>query len=132
MTVTRTRATARKAGTAFERLVADYLAATVDDRIDRRPKMGAQDRGDIAGVRCHGRRIVIECKNTTRPDLSGALAEAEVERGNDDALAGVVAHKRHGKGDPAAQLVTMTLADFAALLCGVRPDLSDQTESRTT
>ena len=127
--MTRTRASAKKAGAGFERLVADYLAGYLDDdRIDRRVKNGAKDRGDIAGVRAHGQRIVIECKNETRPDLSGALREAEIERGNDDALAGVVAHKRHGKADPAEQLVTMRLADFAALLAGVR---IDDTEARS-
>ncbi len=123
--MTRSRATARKAGTSFERLICDYLATHVDDRIDRRVKNGAKDRGDIAGLRIHGQRVVGECKNETRPDLSGALREAEVERGNDDALAAVVVHKRHGKGAPADQLVTMRLADFAALLCGARPTEPD-------
>lgn len=118
----RNRASAKKAGSAFERLVADYLAAHVDDRIDRRVKTGAKDRGDIAGLRHMGGRVVIECKNTTRPALASWLAEAEIERGNDDAIAGVVAHKRHGKASPAEQLVTMRLVDFVALLTGVRPD----------
>ncbi|STD70286.1 hypothetical protein [Corynebacterium renale] len=67
----RTRTSAKKAGTAFERLVADYLANALDDRIDRRVKTGATDKGDIANVRdSHGRKIVIECKNTTRLDLA--------------------------------------------------------------
>lgn len=118
----------RDKGPRFERQVADYLARTVDDRVDRRVRNGAKDKGDIAGVRCHGQRVVIECKNTTRPVLAQALAEAEVERGNDDALAGIVAHKRHGKGADAEQLVTMRLIDLAALLTGVRPDLSEETE----
>src|SRR5690625_2338118 len=119
----RNHRSARAAGTRFERLVADYLATHVDDRIDRRPKMGAKDRGDIAGLRHRGQRVVIECKNTTRPALAAALAEAETARGNDDALAGVVALKRHGKGAPAEQLVTMTLADFVAILNGDRGHL---------
>jgi hypothetical protein len=119
--MTRSRASARKAGTAFERLTADYLAAHVDERIDRRVKYGSADRGDHSGVRCHGQRGVHECKDRARIDLAGALAEAEVQRGNDDALWCAVLHKRHGKGDPAEQLVTMTLRDYAALLSGVRP-----------
>ena len=45
-----------------------------------------------------------------------------MERGNDDALVGVVAHKRHGVGAPGEQFVTMTLRDFVALLTGERPD----------
>lgn len=119
----RNHRSARAAGTRFERLVADYLATHVDDRIDRRPKMGAKDRGDIAGLRYRGHRLVIECKNTTRPALAAALAEAEAARGNDDALAGIVAMKRHGKAAPEDQLVTMTLADFVAILTGDRDHL---------
>lgn len=67
-----------------------------------------------------GGRIVIECKNTAKPSLGAWSREAEIERGNDDALAGVVAHKRHGKGRAEDQWVTMTLADFVALLTGSR------------
>jgi hypothetical protein len=36
--MTRTRASARKAGASFETAVAGYLAAHVDDRIERRTK----------------------------------------------------------------------------------------------
>ena len=38
--MTRSRASARAAGTRFERAVADYLATHVDDRIDRRVGTG--------------------------------------------------------------------------------------------
>lgn len=68
-----------------------------------------------------GGRIVVECKNTTRLDLAGWAAEADVERGNDDAVAGLVVHKRHGRGQPGEQWVTCTLADLVALLTGERP-----------
>ena len=118
--MTRTRASAKKAGSSFERQVADYLALTVDDRIDRRVKNGTKDRGDIGGVRIHGLRVVLECKNTAKTNLAGWAAETETERGNDDALAGVIIHKRHGKAKPEDQWVTMTLADFTALLTGNR------------
>ena len=48
----RNRASAKKAGTSFERLVADYLKQRLnDDRIDRRVKTGNKDRGDIGGGR---------------------------------------------------------------------------------
>ncbi|WRS30570.1 hypothetical protein U6G28_02470 [Actinomycetaceae bacterium MB13-C1-2] len=121
--MSRSRASAKQAGTRFERLVADYLAATVDDRIDRRVKTGNKDRGDISGVRHMLGRVVLECKDTTRINLAGWAAETEIERGNDDALAGVTVHKRHGKGQPEDQWVTMTLADFVALLTGNRNHL---------
>jgi len=117
----RSRRSAKAAGSSFERLVADYLAVVVDDRIDRRVKTGARDKGDIAGVRVHGQRVVLEAKNTARINLGTWAAEAEVERVNDDALVGLVVHKRHGKGSAGDQWVTMTLADLAALLTGSRP-----------
>ena len=127
--VSRSRASAKKAGSSFERSTADYLAAvTNDDRIDRRVKNGAKDRGDIGGVRIHGQRIVLECKNTAKASLGPWAAEAEIERGNDDALAGVVIHKRHGKGKPEDQWVTLTLADFAAILTGSRDHINQEDE----
>lgn len=69
-----------------------------------------------------GERVVIEVKNVARLNLAGWVTEAEIERGNDDALAGLVAHKRHGKGDPLDSYVTCTLRDLVALLTGQRPD----------
>lgn len=71
-------------------------------------------------VRLHGQRVVIECKNTTRTDLAGWMSEAEDERGNDDALVGLVVHKRHGKGDPLDQWVHMTVRELVAILAGQR------------
>lgn len=119
--MTRTRASAKKAGATFERAVADHLATALnDDRIDRRVKTGAKDRGDIAGLRHMGQRLVVEVKNVTRTDLSGWVREAELERGNDDALAGVVVHKRHGVGALGDQYVTMRLDGLVALLTGER------------
>lgn len=116
----RNRQSAKKAGSSFEKLVADYLAAALnDDRIERRARTGAKDRGDIAGVRTiRGGRVVIECKSHSRDNLPLWIREAEVERQNDDAAIGVVAHKRFGSAKGADQYVTMTLAAFALLLEG--------------
>lgn len=119
--MTRSRASAKKAGTEFERLTADCLALHVDDRIDRRVKTGSKDRGDIGGVRHMGGRVVVECKNVVATDLSGWVNQADVERGNDDALVGLVVHKRRGVADPLEQYVTTTVRDLVALLTGVRP-----------
>jgi hypothetical protein len=116
----RTRSSARAAGSRFERVIADHLASTLDDRIDRRVKTGAKDKGDIAGVRLHGQRLVIECKDTCRTELAGWIAEAHVQAANDGALAGVVVHKRHGVGDPGRQWVAMTLDDLVAIIKGSR------------
>ena len=119
----RTRASARAAGTRFETQVAGYLAQTLnDDRIERRARTGAKDRGDITGIRARGMRVVVECKATARWQPGPWLAEAEVERGNDDAGVGIVVAKRHGIADPAQQVALMTLRDLAALLAGHRDD----------
>ena len=115
----RSRASAKKAGSSFERAQADWLAERLnDDRIDRRVKTGAKDRGDIAGVRIPGGRVVIECKNVATLALPAWLREAEVERGNDDAVVGVVMHKKRGNTDPSEQYVTMSAEMFARLLEG--------------
>ena len=119
--MTRNRASAKSAGTRTERAVADYLAATLeDDRIDRRVKTGAKDRGDISGVRVHGQRLVIEVKDRARVDLPGWTNEAHTEAGNDDALVGVVIAKRIGTTDPGKWWVHMTVDDLAALITGER------------
>lgn len=117
----RSRASAKSAGSRFERLLADHLAAVVDDRIDRRVKTGAADKGDIGGVRVHRQRVVIEAKDYGGQLKVGPwLTEAETERVNDGALAGLVVAKRRGKADPADQIVLMTVRDLTALLTGER------------
>jgi hypothetical protein len=119
--MTRTRASARAAGSRFERIIADWLAEHVDDRIDRRVKTGAKDKGDLSGWRFAGRRIVAELKDCARLDLAGWVGEAEIERGNDDALVGLVIAKRKGRSDPGDQYVVLTLRDLVALTTGERP-----------
>ena len=107
----------------MERIVAEFLAFRLaDDRVERRTKNGSKDRGDITGVKTiRGGRVVIECKNVMQMALPQWIREAEIERGNDDAAIGVVAHKKHGSGNPADQYVTMTLETFAILLEGGAP-----------
>ena len=117
--MTRTRASAKAAGSRFESQVAAYLADHIDDRIERR-RLSGRDRGDISGFRHMGARLVVECKNVSRLSLATWITEAEVERGNDDATAALVIHKRHGHGDAADQYVTLTLGDLVALLNGNR------------
>jgi hypothetical protein len=111
----------RQKGSSFERLVADFLKANGFPFADRRVKSGAKDKGDIGGVGIEAGRLVLECKNTSKISLGTWAAEAEVERLNDKALAGVIVHKRHGKGKAEDQWVTMTLADLTAILTGNRP-----------
>ncbi len=115
--MTRSRRSAKQAGTRFETAIASALAQALDDdRIERRSRTGAKDRGDVSGVRLYGQRVVLECKDCARLDLPGWTAEARVECGNDDALVGLVVHKRHGVADPLQQWVTCTVADLVAIL----------------
>lgn len=119
--MTRSRASAKAAGSRTERVVADYLAAALDDdRIDRRVKTGAKDRGDIGGLRIHGQRLVAEVKDVAKTDLPGWTNEAHTEAGNDDALVGVVIAKRRGTTDPGKYWVHCTVDDLLALITGQR------------
>lgn len=117
----RSRASAKQAGSKFERLTADTFAEHFDDRIDRRVKTGAADKGDIAGLRVEGQRVTVECKDVQKMSIGTWITEAETERVNDKALATMVVHKRKGKAAGLDQYVTMTLADLVALLTGSRP-----------
>jgi hypothetical protein len=114
--MTRSRASAKKAGSSFERLIADYLRDNWDDRIDRRVKTGALDKGDIANFRVNAHRIVLECKDETKYDFNNAVNEAKTEAINDGALVGLALVKRRGKADAEDQFVVSTLGDFMKLL----------------
>ena len=108
-------------GASYETDVSDYLAYVLeDDRIERRVKHGTNDKGDIAGVMLRQRKAVLECKNCKDMRLSKWIAEAEAERGNDDAEFCAVVHKRRGKGRKqiGESYVTMTLEMFAAIIAG--------------
>jgi hypothetical protein len=106
----------RQKGTSFERLTADGFAEALnDDRIDRAPLRGNGDRGDISGLRNQFGKIAVEVKNVAKMNLAGWVDEADVERGNLDAVAGVVVHKRVRKGKFLQQYVTMSMRDFLAI-----------------
>lgn len=118
--MTRSRQSAKQAGARFERTIADYLRDNLDDRIDRRVKTGAADKGDIANVRdSHNRRIVLECKDYGgKINLPEWVKEAHAEADNDNAHAGLVVAKRRGTTDPGKQWVAMTVNDLIRLLKG--------------
>lgn len=119
--MTRSRTTARKAGAAFERAVADYLQEALDDPdIDRQVCTGTKDVGDIHGVYGPwGDRIVIECKEYGgRLEPAAWIQEAHREAGNAGADIGIVVAKRSRTRNPGDQWVLMTLEDLANLLKG--------------
>src|SRR6478752_6666697 len=114
----------KQRGSSFESLIAKGLAEALDDdRIERRTTSGVNDRGDIAGVRLRGERVVIECKNIATGKvlhLPEWVAEAQREAANDDALVGVVVHKRAGTINPLDQWCSFTVRDLVAILTGER------------
>lgn len=118
--MTRNRKSAKAAGAKFERVIADHLKAALDNEfIDRKVKTGSKDTGDVGGVRAHGQRLVIECKDYGGQIKAAEwLKEAEIERGNDDALAGIVIAKRRGVTDPNDQIVLMDVRNLVALITG--------------
>ena len=99
-------------GSAWERAIVEHLRAAGWPYAERRIAGAAKDRGDIAGVV----GVVIEAKNTASRNLAGWIEETELERVNDNAWLGVVWHKRTGKTSAADGYVTMTGAQFTALL----------------
>lgn len=99
-------------GSAWERAIVEHLRAAGWPYAERRIAGAAKDRGDIAGVV----GVVIEAKNTASRNLAGWIEETELERVNDGAWLGVVWHKRTGKSAAADGYVTMTGAQFTALL----------------
>lgn len=99
-------------GSAWERAIVEHLRNAGWPYAERRIAGAAKDRGDIAGVV----GVVIEAKNTARLTLAEWLDEADLERANDNAWLGVVWHKRRGKASAADGYVTMTGAQFTALL----------------
>lgn len=122
--MTRSRKTARAAGTRFAESIANAMAWHLkSDYIERRVLAGANDRGDITGVRtARGQRVVVECKDHARLELSGWVRETQAEAVNDHAVAGFVVHKRRGTADPLEQYVTMTLGDLLRIGWGVSND----------
>lgn len=121
--MTRSRKSAKAAGSAWESDCVSTLQEYVSEFVVRNPKHGAKDTGDVANVRTQNNdRVVIEAKNVTTLSLAEWVSEAEVERVNDGALVGVVWHKKRGKSSPLDGYVTMSGRDFLALLTGKRPE----------
>jgi len=114
-------------GAEFEQQWCDYASRRLGEGIERRVKNGRNDRGDVAGLYIRGKRVVVECKNCKRTELSEWLKEAEIERGNDDAEYGIVAHKRRGCGEKSfgGNFVTMDTDTFLAIVAGGFEHLED-------
>jgi len=118
--MTRSRASAKQAGSRFERIIADYLRDKLSEFIDRKVKTGAKDTGDIANVRtAKNRKVAVECKDYGgKLNLPEWVREAELERLNDGADVAVVIAKRRGTAQPGEQWVILTVDGLLELLRG--------------
>lgn len=129
----RNRQSAKKAGTAFESLIATALRVALgDNRIQRAPRWGSVDKGDIVNVTINGKPLVIETKDVATQSLPKWTREAKVEAVNANALAGLVVHKRRGTTDPMRQWVTCTVAELVALITGEHPDTNSGRDSQNS
>lgn len=110
--MTRSRASAKKAGTSWETEIVRALIAAGWPHAERRRLAGAYDKGDVAGVP----GVVIEAKNTNRLELAAAVDEARAEADNASAALGVAWLKRKGKTAAEDGYVVMDGATFLTLL----------------
>lgn len=111
----------KRKGTAFEQQVCDWLNEELGtDEFHRLALGGANDVGDVYGLRAHGGKVVVECKACARTELAQWLGEAERERLNADALAKVVLVKRRGCGYArlGKTYAVMELDDLLAICAG--------------
>lgn len=110
--MSRTRSSAKAAGTRAETAVALFLREQGFPHAERRARTGSKDQGDISGL-LGG---VVEVKDCARLDLAGWIAEAAAEQENAGAWWSAVWHKRRGKASPAGWYVTLRGDVFVALL----------------
>lgn len=110
--MTRSRATAKDAGTRWETAIVQALIANGWPHAERRRLAGSYDKGDIAGVP----GIVIEAKDTNQLKVAAAVDEANVEALNANAPVGVAWFKRKGKPSPLDGYVLMSGDTFLRLI----------------
>lgn len=110
----------RDKGTKFETATAHYLTLATGQKVTRRAMAGANDMGDLQGLRVNGEECVVECKNCNKIEVSKWLDEARREANNADADFGVVVFHRRGVGldviKMGDQAVLMDLDTFARLI----------------
>lgn len=96
-------------GSAFERLVCDYLAQAVP--CERIPAGATLDRGDLWTP-----LAAIQCKNHRTLSLGAWIDQTLEQQQNASKALHALTIKRKGTTDPASQLVVMTLAQFRTIL----------------
>lgn len=96
-------------GSAFERLVRDYLAEHID--CERIPAGATLDRGDLWTKHC-----AIQCKAHRTLSLGAWLKDTLHQQANANKPLHALVVKRKGTTDPGSQLVVMTLEQLRTIL----------------
>jgi hypothetical protein len=96
-------------GSAFERLIADYLAERMP--CERIPAGATLDRGDL-----WTEAAAIQCKNCRTLSLGAWLRDMVEQQRNANRRWHALVVKRKGTTDPAEQFVVMSLEQFRELL----------------
>jgi hypothetical protein len=99
----------KRKGSAFERLIADYLAERIP--CERIPAGATLDRGDLWTS-----AAAIQCKNHRALSLGAWLRDAVQQQANAGKRLHALVVKRKGVTDPAEQFVVMTLEQFRDLI----------------
>jgi hypothetical protein len=109
-------------GTNFETLIKQYFIDQGFDA-DRQVLSGSKDVGDIKVWKVDS---VFELKNCVKLNLSGWLAETEIERINAGKRWGFTIFKRKGKGKAEQQYCLMTVGQLAEILAELFPESRSQ------
>jgi len=99
----------KRKGSAFERLIADYLAERLP--CERIPAGATLDRGDMWTS-----AAAIQCKNCRTLSLGAWLRDARDQQRNAGKRLHALVVKAKGTTDPAEQFVVMTLEQFRQML----------------
>ena len=82
----------KQKGTSAETAVVKHLINNGFPEAERRTLSGANDKGDISGIK----DVCLEVKDHKKINLAGWIKELEVERRNALATTGAVIHKKRG------------------------------------
>lgn len=125
--MTRTRSSAKQAGSRTEKSVADYLGLVLGRRVERRVKMGKNDCGDLAGIE----GWVVEVKDAARFEPGAWATESQREANNATRLTGdvhlpLVVAKRRGK--PIEEAFAIVPLHVMGTLLKLDLDIDDEVE----
>lgn len=101
----------RRAGTKFESACRDFIQTWGFPHCERAPLWGGHDRGDLLGIP----GFVIQCRNTARLDLAGAIDDAKTQAANNGSGRPVAIIRRRGTSVAGAYVV-MELCDWLEVI----------------